>query len=889
MTNLGETVDLAQAPARIGPYRLTQQLGRGGMGEVFLAWDERLGRRVALKRIRRDGPVSHKDERLRREARAAAQLSHPAVVQVHDLLEDASGDVIVLEYVEGRTLRELMADGLPGLPLVLRLAREIAEGLAAAHAAGLIHRDLKAENVMVTPEGHAKILDFGLAKPCSTELQDESLTAQGIVLGTLHAMSPEQARGGEIDARSDLFSFGVLLYEILTGRSPFRGTDPLDTLQKVGTHVPPPVATLRAEIPGALSNLVDRLLSKHRDGRPGGAGEVARELAALAAGPVLPMDADAPTYVGPAAGGEGRGRLPAVAEPAPAFAGPVGRESRASSALTRLRRPSSVFLISALPLLALAAVFVLRWLPSEPLRVVVLKAEIPAGAEEELGLVSSGLLAASLSTLAALEGVSPLDPNQAGSGTDSPVEMARAAAADEVVAVALERKGPHDAWASLRRIEGSTGRVVWAGTFRMPAGRGDRDFHLLADAMAVQLRRAYPDHPLRSGIPKLDASDRDYAELLRIRERMDRGSADLEPELARLERIVLGSPRFLEAHLMIAGMARSLFESTRVESHLERARQAARVAGELAPGDPRPFEARFRIALAGRRTEEAEDALAALSRIVPGDPQLHVLSGLFAESRGDLGQAIENLSEAVQRAPSWRNLFLLADLEQSAGRTAAARRHLEELVARNPGNVWGMDKLGSLELAEGDLERAIEIYRDLIRRQPLRPFYNNLGLAHALLGRPAEAAEAFRQALALEPGHVRVLLNLADAELAQGRGAEARDLYRRALLRFDELGAAGALSNKDSMNKAQCLVHLGQSRDAVELTQRTLRKSGDDAQLYFEASLVYALAGDRASFLVNAELALDHGLQARWFGLPVFGALRNDPDLRVLLKSRPAS
>lgn len=883
MTKLGEMADLVQAPARIGPYRLARQLGRGGMGEVFLAWDERLGRRVALKRIRRDGPVGHKDERLRREARAAAQLSHPAVVQIYDLVEDASGDVIVLEYVEGRTVRELLAEGLPGLPLVLRLAREIAEGLAAAHAAGLIHRDLKAENVMVTPEGRAKILDFGLAKPCIAERDSESLTADGLVLGTLHAMSPEQARGGEIDPRSDLFSFGVLLYELLTGRSPFRGSDPLDTLQKVNTYSPPPAAALRPEIPRVLSDLVARLLAKRRDDRPCGAEEVVRELAACAA---KPAD-DATTYEAPVPGGERRGELTANSPLAPVLPGVPAGDARASSALARLRRPSSLLLVIALPLLVLAGVYLLRQLPDEPLRVVVLAPQIPAGTEEELGLASSGLLAASLATLAGLEGLAPLDPTQAGPGTASPVEVARAAAADEVVAVSLERKGPHDAWASLRRIEGGTGRVLWAGSFPIPAGRRDRDLHLLADAVAVQLRRAYPDRPLRPGIPALDVSDRDYAELLRVKERMDRGSAALKPELEKLEQIVRSSPRFLEAHLLTAGVARSLFESTGDASHLERGRRAARMARELAPGDPRPLEALFRIALAGRQIREAEEALDALSRIVPGNPELHVLSGLLNESRGDLAQAIEDLAGAIQRAPSWHNLFLLADLELRAGRTADARRHLEELLARNPGNVWGLDRLGGLELLEGDPARAIGIYHELIRRQPLRPFYTNLGLAHSLLGRPAEAAAAFRQALALDPGHARVLLNLADAELARGRGGEARDLYRRALLRFDKLETAGTLSAKDGLDKAQCLAHLGRARDAVELTQQTMRQGGDDPELFYAASLVYALVGDRASFLVNAEHALDGGVQARWFDLPVFGALRSDPEFRALLKRPP--
>jgi len=885
MTQLEEMVDLGPEPARIGPYRLARRLGRGGMGEVFLAWDERLGRRVALKRIRGDSSVTQDGERLRREARAAAQLSHPSVMQIYDLVTDASGDVIVLEYVEGRTLREVLEDGLPSLSVVLRLSREIAEGLAAAHAAGLVHRDLKTENVMVTPEGRAKILDFGLAKPFVLDPSQggEKLTAQGVLLGTFHAMSPEQARGGEVDARSDLFSLGVLLYEMLTGRSPFQGSDVLDTLQKVCSHQPPPVSTLRPELPDDLSNLVDSLLAKRREERPRNAGEVARELGALAADPGL----------GATTWGAWVAELPTSAEPLPALRKTPGRAAE-SSALAQVRRPPVLILVAVLSILAAAAVWLVRRAPAEPLRVMVLAPQVPAGAEEELGLPAAGLLTAELATLSSLEGLAPLEPAQAGPGAASLVAAARTAAADEVVALSLERKSPQNAWASLRRIDGRTGRVLWAGGFALPANgasRGDRDLQLLADTVAVQLRHAYPDRRLRPGIPELDVSDQDYAEFLRVKERIDRGSADLEPELKKLEEIVRTSPRFLEGHLLIASVEQSLFESTRETTHLERARQAAKAAHELAAGDPRPLETGFRIALAGKRPGEPQEALAALAAlaaIIPSDPQLDVFAGLLAESRGDLAQAVADVSRAVQRAPSWRNLFLLADLELRAGKTAEARRHLEELLARSPGNPWGSDKLGQLELLQGDPERAIAIYRELIHVQPLRSYFTNLGLAHSLLGRHAEAAAAYRQALALDPNHARVLLNLADAELAQGHGSAAADLYRRALSRFDEIQAAGALTAKDSMEKAQCLAHLGRIPEAVELTQKTLRASGDDDELFYAASLVYALAGDRASFLLNAKLALDNGMQPRWFTLPVFGVLRNDPDLGALLRRSPA-
>jgi tetratricopeptide (TPR) repeat protein/predicted Ser/Thr protein kinase len=868
MTELEQTE--GQAPSAIGPYRLARRLGRGGMGEVFLAWDERLGRRVAVKRILRDTPRPEDRERFRREARAAARLSHPAVVQVYDFVEDDTGDAIVLEYVEGRTLRDLLAEGVPPIEFAVRLAREIAEGLAAAHAAGLVHRDLKLENVVVTREGHAKILDFGIAKLP----ESETLTAQGMVMGTPHAMSPEQARGGEVDARSDLFSLGTLLYELLTGTSPFLGSNSLDALQRVISHAPPPVSRLRPEVPRSVAELVDRLLAKRPEGRPRGAGEVARALAAFAPAPALATEASDLS----AGTGSTLVELPGV------FV--HGGGGRMSSTLARSRRLPLVLLVILLVVFALSTGWLLQGFlqggSPAPLRVAVLAPQVGADGEEP-GLMASALLTATLSGLASLEGLAPLDPAQAGSAA-TPVEAARTAAADEVVALGLEQE-EEGARASLRRIA-SDGRVLWTASFPVPAGSGDRDLRLLADAVAVQLQRAYPDRRPRPGVPELEVSDGAYAELLRVRERIGRGSTDLEPELARLDAVVRDSPRFLEGHLLLADLTHNLFSAKRDPAILQRGLEAARAAAQLAPGDPRPLVARFRLALFADRLDEAEETMAALSGIIPGDPQLHSLAGQLAESRGDLEGAALELAAAVEGAPSWAHLYRLADLEIRLGRTAAARRHLEELLARSPGNVWGLNRLGHLELLEGDPGRAERIYLDILRLQPQRSHSTNLGLARSLLGRHAEAVEAYRGALSFEPDNPYLLLNLADAELALGREDEARGLYSRTLESLDRLEEAAALSPLQRMVRAQCLAHLEQAREAVKVTQQALRDSGDDPEILYAASLVYALAGDRASALVNAELALGKGMQPRWFTLPAFGPLRDDPELRALLNRR---
>jgi len=296
------------------------------MGEVFLAWDERLERQVAIKRIRGD-LIANDQRRLRfrREARAVARLDHPAVVRVHDILEDPTGDSIVMEYIRGRSLAALLAAGSIDVPTALRLGRQVAEGLAHAHEAGLIHRDLKAENIMVMEDGQAKILDFGLARRLDPAEGDASLTREGAAVGTVRAMSPEQAQGRAVDARSDLYSLGVLLYEMLTGRPPFPGETAFQVYHRILTESPPPPRVLRPELPAELSALVMGLLEKDPGERPPDAARVAARLGEMEArhdlqglGPApqsaRELPSDAPTSPYPA--------LPSTPSPSPAMIRP---------------------------------------------------------------------------------------------------------------------------------------------------------------------------------------------------------------------------------------------------------------------------------------------------------------------------------------------------------------------------------------------------------------------------------------------------------------------------------------------------------------------------------------------------------------------------------------
>ena len=249
------------------------------MGEVYRAYDDRLKRPLAIKKILADKAAdTHHRQRFRREAQAAAGLSHSAIVQIYDIVESDDGDWIVMELIEGTSLRALLEKGSLDMSLALRLAREIVGGLVEAHARGIVHRDLKTENVMVTPTGHAKILDFGLAKQLRPDHQDPTLSAQDAIIGTVRSMSPEQAMGLPIDARSDLFSLGTLLYETVTGESPFYKSNAATTLTRVCTMQQTPARQVNPGVPLGLSDLIERLLEKEPDDRPQTAEEVATEL-----------------------------------------------------------------------------------------------------------------------------------------------------------------------------------------------------------------------------------------------------------------------------------------------------------------------------------------------------------------------------------------------------------------------------------------------------------------------------------------------------------------------------------------------------------------------------------------------------------------------------------
>lgn len=276
---------------RFAHYKIIRQIGVGGMGEVYLAEDEKLDRRVAIKILNeRFGNNDSHLERFIREAKAASSLNHPNILVIHEISVSDKANFIVSEFVEGRTVRDILDGPRLKVESVLDIATQIAGALSAAHGAGIVHRDIKPENIVVRPDGYVKVLDFGLAKLLKpqnlladgekkTEIQNA--TAQGVIMGTVKYMSPEQARAETVDQRTDIFSLGVVVYELLAGATPFQGSSMSETFANLINAEPTPLAERAPHVPYELQRIVSKMLRKNRDDRYQTCDDLAADLKAL--------------------------------------------------------------------------------------------------------------------------------------------------------------------------------------------------------------------------------------------------------------------------------------------------------------------------------------------------------------------------------------------------------------------------------------------------------------------------------------------------------------------------------------------------------------------------------------------------------------------------------
>jgi serine/threonine-protein kinase len=859
---------------RIGPYRVIQKLGAGGMGEVVLAHDDRLDRLVAIKRLHADRAATpDRRERFRREAKIVARLNHPAIVQIHDVLHQGDHDYLIMEYIEGRTLRARCDSGPMAISEVFGIAHQIALGMAAAHDLGVIHRDLKSENILITPADRAKITDFGIAKLHG----EDTFTAEGAVVGTFRAMSPEQALGRAIDHRSDLFSFGILLYEALAGVSPFRAETPFLTVHRLVHDDPRPIAELVPAIPAALASLIHQLLAKEPLLRPRDFHEVAGALIELAG-----QACDAPRHAGSSPGGgrqspgedtESTGGGPAPVRPRPASApGAAGGSSAptipssgiisgldetvdtaveplaragdsdrpapldTSDHATVPARPRGAprrlpWYVAAVGLTVLGALgigYAMRGRshagasPRAPLiRVAVLTPDFPDAADRpNVALLASRVRDAVMADVRARGGLDLVPRGDLDNYVDgfrqrkgSPPgqrTVRTAVGADEVIATHIECLVPSSCRVRIERDANSS------------SSPPPELFDLAADSVGspgstvtFHLSRLYLDHPARDAAAAGSIDPRDYERYIRlVQDYWTRGAA-VSPDqlLDDIAGIRERSPSSLDVLLFEAEVLRHRYVQTDDSDQARNAMALLQAADKQFPATYGILSARFDILLAARHLDDAHAVLGRLATLDPDSSVTHLQRAKLHLQRGELKQALGELDEAAGRDSfSWRVLYYRARVYQKLGDRAATRAAIDQLLERSPGNYAGLSLRAGEALDAGRMTCAERLYADLVARAPLYDECVGLGYAHNQLGQYREAADSFRLAIAIRPDDPSARLNLAESLLLAGNTGGAGEQLReltRIFARKRRDSPTGALAGNDLEMEAQTLAYLG--------------------------------------------------------------------------------
>ncbi len=838
----------------IGHYRVLSELGRGGMGVVYEAEDTKLGRRVALKVLPPElAGDSERLARLRRESRAVASINHPNIVTIYSVDEIDGHVFLSLEKVEGATLERHVPRGGVDLEEFFEISVPLADAVSAAHEEGVIHRDLKPSNVMLTPQGRVKVLDFGLAKlrraegdPDATVHSTETLTTGGRVGGTIPFMSPEHLRGEPVDHRSDVFSLGVILYYMATGKRPFRGGSSADVASSILRDEPSSVSELRAGLPNHLGRIIRHAMEKAPDRRFQSAKDLRNEL----------EDLRRELFAG-------EGSATAVALPA------ARRRSRSLVA--------GAAIAALLVVAALAAT--LLWEraepdgppPARPGYLAVGSFRSFTG-EEGPAHLRRGVAEMLRRRLAGLRGAYVV---RAG-GDPEP---------DLLLEVDARRGG--GALAVSYRLSDAARQVVAGDVLQGPPERLDELLDRIGEAAAGRLERAasYSPPPRRELHPEaLDLYFRGLSALYPGDSAPDPAAA-----AAALEAAVERAPDFAPAHAALGEARRRRHLESPESVRLDAAREACDRALALDPGLAAARICRGDLLRARERPLEAvEEYVAAIA----ADPtEIDAYLGL---ERANLALGLREPGErawrrAIELAPDfWAGHFFLGAFFSDHGEYQEALAHLERSRELAPRNATVETGLGGIFYFLGRYEEAIRALERSIDIRPDFPAYSNLGSVAFILRLFGDAVRAYESAIGFESADYRTWGNLARAyHWAPGRRGEARAAFERAVEMCEARLAADPGDADATILMAYDLAMLGERERALAALEQALAMRPNEGHYFYLAALVHGQLGNREAALDWLERSVASGYSTAEIRTSVeLDELRQEPRFQALLAAQ---
>ena len=836
------------------------------MGEVYLAEDTRLGRQVALKRPSEDW-LSMPDarERLHREASAAGRLNHPNIAAIYDVLDVDSQPYIVMEYVEGESLARVLRRGALPLDNAVAVGTEIAEALAAAHAKGIVHRDLKPANISLTPDGHAKVLDFGLAKgPTAKEARSQGLTTitvPGQAMGTPGYSSPEQLVGAPADPRDDIYSLGVVLYELLTGRRPFDGTDSLELAMATMTKTPTPVHLVNPAVPETISAIVARAMARDRDDRYQSAEQLRTELRRL----THALSTDVTHLV----------------------------DSRALTVTLRSRRRRLAAAVVAAALVAAAGVGV--WLKGRPAvagraPVLGVKAFATGSVESEAPVAAAvrDWLIATLTKTPGLVLLSRSAIDEAGRQHADPRTLARDLGATHLLEAALVRSGK-ELTVSVTLTRGDSGQIVWTDSLSAP----ETSVGELQQRIVDGVRRALLIPAAAGGQGQGNPGTRDVLALTHYgRATMLLERLDVAGNLARAEQLLrTATQRDPKFALAWARLGDTCWENYRISSEPRWAAEAVNATNTALALDQGQPEVWISLAKINEGTGRREAALSALNKALelqPASDEAHQLMGQIFQALGRRDEAKAQYLQAIELRPDyWRHHSVLGAFYYATGSYADAIASFTRVTQLAPDNARGFHNLGAVYYRTGDSRSALANYEKALAINPRPETRSAIANIYYDEGRYQEALDAFLEA-AKESASDGVLRgNVGDAYARLGRVEQAREAWREAV-RLEQQTLA--VNPNDANTLARIALWEAKSGDRAAAEghiTRALTMAAGDAEVLYYSAVVRALAGDAERALTSLEQALKSGYSAQLAAKDHdLGAIRNTARFRQLLDGK---